>query len=160
MRQLLLLALLFFPLSATAYPDRPVTIINPYATGSSTDAAARALAEAFTRDFGQNFVVTSQSGASGVVGMRALMAAAADGHTLAYSPLVPLAFQPHLVRNTGLGPNAVAPVCNVTENILGVMVKADSPWRTLPDMVAVSYTHRKLPTIFRGEIRVGSVSVK
>jgi tripartite-type tricarboxylate transporter receptor subunit TctC len=56
----------------------------------------------------------------------------------AYAPLVPLAFQPHLVRNTGLGPDAVAPVCNVTENILGVMVKADSPWKTLPDMVAAA----------------------
>ncbi|MCA3359404.1 MAG: tripartite tricarboxylate transporter substrate binding protein, partial [Roseomonas sp.] len=138
MKRLLFLALLLIPIAAKAFPDRPVTIINPYATGSSTDAAARALAEAFTRDFGQNFVVTSQSGASGVVGMRALMAAAPDGHTLAYSPLVPLAFQPHLVRNTGLGPDAVAPVCNVTENILGIMVKADSPWRTLPDMVAAA----------------------
>jgi phosphatidylserine/phosphatidylglycerophosphate/cardiolipin synthase-like enzyme len=79
MKRLLTLALLLFPLAANAYPDRPVTIINPYATGSSTDAAARALAEAFTRDFGQNFLVTSQSGASGVVGMRALMAAAESG---------------------------------------------------------------------------------
>ena len=138
MKGLFFLALLLIPLAAKAFPDRPVTIINPYATGSSTDAAARALAEAFTREFGQNFVVTSQSGASGVVGMRALMAAAPDGHTLAYAPLVPLAFQPHLVRNTGLGPDAVAPVCNVTENILGIMVKADSPWRTLPDMVAAA----------------------
>jgi tripartite-type tricarboxylate transporter receptor subunit TctC len=138
MRRLLALALLLIPFAANAYPDRPVTIINPYATGSSTDAAARALAEGFTREFGQNFVVTSQSGASGVVGMRALMAAAPDGHTLAYAPLVPLAFQPHLVRNTGLGPDAVAPVCNVTENILGVMVKADSPWKTLPDMIAAA----------------------
>jgi len=62
---------LLIPFAAEAFPDRPVTIINPYATGSSTDAAGRALAEAFTRDFGQNFVVTSQSGAPGVVGMRA-----------------------------------------------------------------------------------------
>ncbi|MBP0463474.1 tripartite tricarboxylate transporter substrate binding protein [Roseomonas sp. PWR1] len=138
MRRALLLLALLAPLPATAFPDRPVTIINPYATGSSTDAAARALADSFTRDLGQNVVVTSQSGGSGVVGMRALTAAAPDGHTLAYSPLVPLAFQPHLVRNTGLGPDAVAPVCNVTENILGIMVKADSPWRTLADMVAAA----------------------
>ncbi|HYF06240.1 MAG TPA: tripartite tricarboxylate transporter substrate binding protein [Acetobacteraceae bacterium] len=117
-------------------PERPMTIINPYATGSSTDAVARALAEAFTAELGQNVVVTSQSGASGVVGMRALAAAAPDGHTLAYSPLVPLAVQPHLVRNTGLGPDAVAPVCNVTENILGVMVAAGSPVRDLPGLVA------------------------
>jgi tripartite-type tricarboxylate transporter receptor subunit TctC len=138
MRRALLLLALLAPLPAMAFPDRPVTIINPYATGSSTDAAARALADSFTRDLGQNVVVTSQSGGSGVVGMRALAAAAADGHTLAYSPLVPLAFQPHLVRNTGLGPDAVAPVCNVTENILGIMVKADSPWRTLADVVAAA----------------------
>jgi tripartite-type tricarboxylate transporter receptor subunit TctC len=138
MRRLFLAMLLLAPLPAMAFPDRPITIINPYATGSSTDAAARTLADFFTRDLGQNVVVTSQSGASGVVGMRALTQAAADGHTLAYAPLVPLVFQPHLVRNTGLGPDMVAPVCNVTENILGLMVKADSPIRNLADLVAAA----------------------
>jgi tripartite-type tricarboxylate transporter receptor subunit TctC len=44
MKGLFFLALLLIPLAAKAFPDRPVTIINPYATGSSTDAAARALA--------------------------------------------------------------------------------------------------------------------
>lgn len=132
-----LAALLALPAAAQGWrPERSMTIINPYATGSSTDAVARALAEAFGAAFGQTVVVTSQSGASGVVGMRALAAAAADGHTLAYSPLVPLAVQPHLVRNTGLGPDAVAPVCNVTENILGIMVAANSPIRDLRDLVA------------------------
>ncbi len=138
MRRLFLAMLLLAPLPAMAFPDRPITIINPYATGSSTDAAARTLADFFTRDLGQNAVVTSQSGASGVVGMRALTQAAPDGHTLAYAPLVPLVFQPHLVRNTGLGPDMVAPVCNVTENILGLMVKADSPIRNLTDLVAAA----------------------
>ena len=129
--------LLALPAAAQGWrPERQMTIINPYATGSSTDAVARALAEAFGAAFGQTVVVTSQSGASGVVGMRALAAAAPDGHTLAYSPLVPLAVQPHLVRNTGLGPDAVAPVCNVTENILGLMVRAESPIRDLRGLVA------------------------
>lgn len=139
--QRFLLALLLIASPAVAQewrPERPVTIINPYATGSSTDAIARALAEAFTADLGQNVVVVSRDGGSGVVGMRALAAAAPDGLTLAYSPLVPLAVQPHLVRNTGLGPESVTPVCNVTENILGVMVRADSPWRTLPDPIAAA----------------------
>lgn len=138
-----LLALLLLALPATAQewrPERPVTIINPYATGSSTDAIARALAEAFSPDLGQSVVVVSRDGGSGVVGMRALASAAPDGLTLAFSPLVPLAVQPHLVRNTGLGPEAVTPVCNVTENILGIMVRADSPWRTLPEMVAAART--------------------
>ena len=140
-RQLALLLLLLLVLAAPAWawPDRPVTIINPYATGSSTDAAARALAEAFTASLGQTVVVISREGGSGVVGMRALVASPADGYTLIYSPLVPLAIQPHLLRNTGLGPDTVAPICNVTENILGVMVRADSPWRDLPALVAAAH---------------------
>jgi tripartite-type tricarboxylate transporter receptor subunit TctC len=126
------------PWTAAAFPDRPVTIINPYATGSQTDAVARALADSFAGSLGQPVVVTNREGGSGVVGLRALMASAPDGHTLAFAPMVPLAIQPHLLRNTGLGPDAVAPVCNVTENILGVMVRADSPWRDLPDLVAAA----------------------
>ena len=129
-------ALTLAALPAFAWPDRPITIIKPYATGSSTDAVARALADTFTPDLGQSVVVTSRDGASGTVGMRALTAAAPDGYTLAYSPLVPLAFMPHLLRNTGLGPDAVAPVCNVTQNILGIMVRADSPIRDLNGLVA------------------------
>lgn len=144
-RLALLLALLLAPIAARAFPDRPITIINPYATGSSTDAVARALAESFTAALGQTVVVMSREGGSGVVGMRALAASPPDGHTLAYSPLVPLAVQPHLVRNTGLGPDAVAPVCNVTENILGLMVRADSPWRGLPELVAEA---RRRPLAF------------
>ena len=132
-----LIALLALP-AAAQYPDRPITIINPYATGSQTDAVARALADSFAVSLGQPVVVVNREGASGVVGLRALMASAADGHTLAFSPMVPLAIQPHLVRNTGLGPEAVAPICNVTENILGVMVRADSPLRTLTDLVAAA----------------------
>lgn len=133
-----ILVLILVPAAAGAWPDRPVTIINPYATGSQTDAVARALAESFAATLGQPVVVTNREGGSGVVGLRALAASTPDGHTLAFAPMVPLTIQPHLVRNTGLGPEAVAPVCNVTENILGVMVRADSPWRTLPDLVAAA----------------------
>lgn len=138
-RRLLLAALACLPalpVAAQGFPDRPLTIINPYATGSQTDAVARALAESFQASLGQPVVVTNREGGSGVVGLRALAASAADGHVLAFSPMVPLTIQPHLVRNTGLGPDAVAPVCNVTENLLGVMVRADAPWRTLADLAA------------------------
>ncbi len=135
----LLMAMLLTLPAAAQFPDRPLTIINPYATGSQTDAVARALADSFSQTLGQPVVVVNREGGSGVVGLRALMASAADGHTLAFSPMVPLAIQPHLVRNTGLGPEAVAPICNVTENILGIMVRDDSPFRSLPQLVAAAH---------------------
>ena len=131
-----LLALTPLAAAAQGFPDRPITIINPYATGSQTDAVARALAESFAQTLGQPVVVVNREGGSGVVGLRALAASPPDGHTLAFSPMVPLAIQPHLVRGTGLGPQAVAPVCNVTENLLGVMVRADAPWRDLNALAA------------------------
>ncbi|WP_207191582.1 tripartite tricarboxylate transporter substrate binding protein [Paracraurococcus ruber] len=143
LRAALLLALA--PGGAAAFPDRPVTVINPYATGSQADATARALAEGLSAQLGQPVVVVNREGASGVVGLRVLAASPPDGHTLAFSALVPLTIQPHLVRDTGLGPEAVAPICNVTENILGVMVRADSPWRDLRDMVA---TARQRPVTY------------
>ncbi|TDH60397.1 tripartite tricarboxylate transporter substrate binding protein [Dankookia rubra] len=132
------LMLALAPVAAAAYPDRPVTVINPYATGSQADATARALSDGLAAQLGQPVVVTNREGGSGVVGLRVLAASPPDGHTLAFSALVPLTIQPHLVRNTGLGPDAVAPICNVTENILGVIVRADSPWRSLPDMAAAA----------------------
>jgi tripartite-type tricarboxylate transporter receptor subunit TctC len=138
MLRLLAALLLLLPGVAGAFPDRPLTLINPYATGSQTDAVARALAESFTATLGQTVVVTNREGGSGVVGMRALMASPADGHTLIFAPMVPLTIQPHLLRNTGLGPEMVAPICNVTENILGLMVRVDAPWRDLPALAAAA----------------------
>lgn len=42
---------------------------------------------------------------------------------------------PHLVKNLGISPDSFAPVGGITESILGIVVKADSPIRTLPDLV-------------------------
>jgi tripartite-type tricarboxylate transporter receptor subunit TctC len=134
----LAVAFLLLAGAAQAYPDRPITLINPYATGSQADAVSRALAEGMAASLGQPVVLVNREGGSGVVGLRVLAASAPDGYTLAFSALVPLTIQPHLVKDTGLGPDAIAPICNVTENILGVMVRADSPWHSLNDMVAAA----------------------
>ncbi len=107
------------------WPERPITIIYPYAPGS--DGHARALAEAFQQEFGQGVVVVNRDGASGVIGMRTVAQAAPDGYTLGMTPMTPIAVQPHMVRNLGVGPESFAPICNVTDNILGLVVRANSP---------------------------------
>ncbi|MDQ2779355.1 MAG: tripartite tricarboxylate transporter substrate binding protein [Pseudomonadota bacterium] len=131
---------LMVSLSAQAqqYPSRPVTIINPYAAGSSTDVMARALAVEFQEALGQSFVVVSRDGASGVVGMTVVRVAAPDGLTLAYTPATALTVQPHLVAGTHLGPDALQPICGVAENILAIAVRADSPLTSVGDIVKKS----------------------
>ncbi len=125
-------------LAQSEFPTRSITLINPYTAGSATDVMARALAEQFARALGQPVPVVVRDGASGVVGMQALAAAPADGHTLAYTPLTSLVVQPHLVKDLKLSPDAVQPLCGVTENILALAVRADAPFKTVTDLVVAA----------------------
>lgn len=50
-----------------AFPSRPLTIINPWAAGSATDVMARTIAEEMRKDLGQNVVVMTRDGASGII---------------------------------------------------------------------------------------------
>ncbi len=64
-------------------PDRPVTIIVPWAAGGSTDQMARIVAVELEEALGQKWVVVNQPGASGSIGTRNAMQAAKDGMTWA-----------------------------------------------------------------------------
>ncbi len=118
-----------------AFPDRPMTLIMPYAPGTVAGAYARAIAESLHARFVQPVAVTHRDGASGTVGMRALAQSPPDGHTIAITPLTPVVVMPHLIRNLGISPASFSVVCGVAENILGVVVRADSPIRSMPDLV-------------------------
>ena len=137
----LLMVLILAAAAASAqekYPSRPITIINPYAAGSSMEIMARAVGDQFTRAWGQGVVVTSRDGASGVVGMTVMMQAAPDGYTLAFTPMVPVVVQPHLNRDSRVNPDTVQPVCGVTENILGIAVRTESPLKNMADLLAAT----------------------
>lgn len=139
MRALLALLLLALPATAQEWrPDRPITFVLPYAPGSASDGYSRAIGEHFTRALGQPVTVINRDGASGTVGMRFVAQAAPDGLTLGITPMTPVVVQPHMVRNLGIGPDSFAPVCGIAENVLGVVVRADSPWRSLTDLAAAA----------------------
>lgn len=76
------LAITASSLAAMAFPNKPVTLVVPYAAGGSTDVLARVLAEAMTRDLGQQVVVENAGGAGGTIGTSRVTRAPNDGHTL------------------------------------------------------------------------------
>ena len=81
----------------------------PYAAGGATDAIARPWAEALSQAFGQQFVVENRGGASGMIGVEALVKSAPDGYTLIMTPNAPLTVLPSLRKTpydpvTGLTP--------------------------------------------------------
>lgn len=130
----LLAALLCWPMLAAA--QAPITMISPFPNPGG--GSGRLFAEALGRELGQPVVLLQREGAAGLVGMRALAGAAPDGLTIAYTAMTPLVVQPHLVRDLGYRPEAVPAICNVAENMLGLIVRTDSPFRTLADIVAAS----------------------
>ena len=132
-------ALLAAPLAmAQQYPDRPITIVHNYGPGTASDATARMIAEALSQQLGKSVIVDNRSGASGVVGTKAVAGSAPDGYTLMVGPMTAVTSQPHLVRDTGLGPDLIAPICNISANILGAAVRSDGPFTDGPSLVAAA----------------------
>ena len=68
--------------AASAYPEKPVRFIVPFAPGGTNDILGRTIAEKLSARFGQPFVVDNRAGANGVVGCEIVARATPDGHTL------------------------------------------------------------------------------
>lgn len=68
--------------NTTAWPNRPVRIVVPYAPGGATDVVARLIGEGLKNHFNQVFLVENRSGAGGTIGTANVAASAPDGYTL------------------------------------------------------------------------------
>jgi tripartite-type tricarboxylate transporter receptor subunit TctC len=83
---LLLLALVAMPAAPapaqSSYPDRPVRLIVPFPAGSATDIVSRLMAQKFSTELGQQFVVENRPGASGNLGVDMIAKSAPDGYTI------------------------------------------------------------------------------
>lgn len=80
---------------AQDFPQRPITLVAPFAPGGSVDIAARLIADAWAQKLGQPVVIENRAGASGNIGMTAVARARPDGYTLAVNTMS-LAINPSL----------------------------------------------------------------
>jgi tripartite-type tricarboxylate transporter receptor subunit TctC len=120
------------------WPNRPVTIVVPYAAGGSTDAVARILAQRLSTDLGRNFVVDNRSGATGTIGMALVARARPDGYTLALAPGSTFAMAPHLYRLPYDNDRAFAGVGLIATMPLFLTVPGTSPVRTLAEFLELA----------------------
>ncbi|WP_426954946.1 Bug family tripartite tricarboxylate transporter substrate binding protein [Muricoccus radiodurans] len=115
-RRILLAAALAAPAIARAqesWPDRPVTLIVPYAPGGSNDVVARLMSPGFAETFGgKAFPVENRAGGGGAVGMAAVARGRPDGHTLLVSSASNHIFNHFVVPNQGYDPReALSAAC-------------------------------------------------
>jgi tripartite-type tricarboxylate transporter receptor subunit TctC len=101
----------------TGFPNKPITIVVPYAAGGTTDVLGRQVAEILRREGGQPVVVENRTGASGSLAGRHVINASADGYTL-------------LMTSSGI--HAVTPVVHKdfkpAEGLTQVIILADVPF--------------------------------
>lgn len=80
-----------------AWPDKPISLVVPYAPGGSADALARLLAQHLGPRLKTTVVVLNKAGASGMIGQSEVARAPADGYTVLYDA-TPLSINPHLQK--------------------------------------------------------------
>lgn len=86
------------------YPNRPVSVIVPQATGGANDTIARIVAAKLSEVLGQQFVVENRPGAGGNIGTAATAKAKPDGYTLLLTTNSTQVINPWLYKATGFDP--------------------------------------------------------
>jgi tripartite-type tricarboxylate transporter receptor subunit TctC len=102
--------------AATDWPNRAVTVVNPWPAGGSSDSVTRILFQQVAADLGQPFVVENRPGATGTLGHAAVARARPDGHTLLLGTNSTYAIAPHLYPSMPYAPEALIGVSLIATN--------------------------------------------
>jgi tripartite-type tricarboxylate transporter receptor subunit TctC len=125
--------------SAADYPTRSLRFIVPFPPGGGTDIIARELGVALNKTAGWTLVAENRPGAGGNLGVEAAVTSAPDGYTVVLGQTSNLAINPTLYRKLQYNPfKDLMPVALVAQSPVVLVVAADSPYRSLADVVAAA----------------------
>ncbi|WP_040337551.1 Bug family tripartite tricarboxylate transporter substrate binding protein [Candidatus Blastococcus massiliensis] len=100
---------------ASDYPNDDINLYVPYAAGGPTDLAARTIGSCLEEEFGQTVIVENREGASGSIGMQAMLAGGSDGYTLSLIAVPATATNPLQGEDVGYTNEDYIPIAAVTE---------------------------------------------
>ncbi len=117
------------------YPDRPVRIIVPFAPGGGTDLIARTLGQGMTQELGQSVIIENKPGAGTVIGTDLAAKSPPDGYTLVIATLAHAVNPSLLAKLPYSNDTAFAPVTLVGRGPNVLVVRPDSPYKTVKDIL-------------------------
>ena len=121
------------------YPSRPVRFIVPFSPGSGAELTARFVCGKFAEITGQPAVVEPRGGGNGFIGVQAVLSAPHDGYTLLAGSNATLATNAALFRTMPYDPLVdLVPITMIIQSPIVLLVPANSPHRTLADLVAAA----------------------
>ena len=149
--------LLASPVRAQTYPDRPITVVVPFAAGGPTDIVARIVSEHMSRTLGQQMIVENVGGAGGTTGMVRVAQAAPDGYTIGVGNMGTQSAAPALYPNLKYDPATSFDQIGVANNTpMVIIARKETPAKDLAEFIA--YLKANIQKISYGHAGVGSIS--
>ena len=122
-----------------AYPSRAIKLIVPFPAGGGTDLIAREVANKVAVSNGWSIIIDNKPGSGGNLGVDAAAKSAPDGYTLVLGQTSNLAINPTLYPKLPYNPEKdLTPIVTVASAPLALVVAADSPYKTVADVVAAA----------------------
>ncbi|MEW6454403.1 MAG: tripartite tricarboxylate transporter substrate binding protein [Pseudomonadota bacterium] len=145
------------PVSAQSWPTRPITVVVPFAAGSSTDTAARILAVGMSEVLGQQLVIENVGGAAGMTGSLRVARSSPDGYQILFGSVDTLAIAPALQKQPPYDTiKDFVPAGLVVEQPVVLIVREDIPVKTMAEFAA--YAKANQAKMQFGSAGVGSGS--
>jgi tripartite-type tricarboxylate transporter receptor subunit TctC len=134
---------------AESYPTKPIRMIVPWNPGGTSDTIARILGQKMTEAWGQQVVVDTRAGASGIIGTELAMRAAPDGYTLLHGNMSQWATNPGLYKPSYDTLRDFAPISIVAKAPQLLVVHSGMPVKSVRELI-------QLATAKPGELNFGS----
>jgi tripartite-type tricarboxylate transporter receptor subunit TctC len=121
--------------TVAAYPDKPIRLVVPFAPGGGTDTIARTLAAGMSTELGKQMIIDNKPGAGTILGTDAVAKSAPDGYNIVIATFAH-AVNPSLVAKLPYPQDkAFAPITLIAKGPNVLVVRADSPYKTVKDIV-------------------------
>ena len=128
---------------ADDFPDRPITLVVPFAAGGSIDVLARLAAQQAGAALGQPVLVDNRGGAAGLIGAASVAQAEPDGYTLLMASAAQVTIPPWINRSLTFDPpKDLAPVAHLVDTPMVLIVAANSRMKSVDDFIAEARAHR------------------
>jgi tripartite-type tricarboxylate transporter receptor subunit TctC len=127
------------PTHAQDYPNRPVTIVVPFAAGGGTDLLARMVAQKLEQRLGKPFLIENRPGAGSTTGANVAAKAAPDGYTLLMAPSPTMAVSVSIYKNLAYDPAVdFVPLALVAQTPFALIVNPATPIRSVSDLIRLA----------------------
>lgn len=153
----LLMVAIAGPAMGQAYPNKPITIIVPFAAGGPTDLMARIVGERMGKELGQQMIIENVTGAAGTIAMGKLARSAPDGYTIGIGHLGTNVVNGAIYKNLNFDLiNDLTPIALLPSNPLLVVTSNQVPARDMKELVA--YLKANADKVSGGTAGMGSGS--